>query len=450
MKKILVLLILFLLPVFVSAESLYKEVKSIEELDGKERIVFVVDNNMFEFVDILKDPVSKRISYKDEYLLTDVGINNIFNIEDSSLSGDTLKIKPLVIGDMSVTCSKNTSCKKGNLYLKDDMFHYQDKEIKIQEISEGLFSVRSDNSHYLNYQDDNWIVGDNPQGIKIYKEVTGDNSKINTEYYMDDVLIIGQNSEDSINEKNESYVNIYLYYDKDDVKNIKLNYRYENSNTVDIKMKFIDMYKDNDYYDYLMNNEYLSSDYLLTRVYVTQDSGYSLITNNGINSNGGILDNILGESDVHIYVSSKYSTEYYKDKEILSIGSKDKYYINPDSYTIPNGYEESIDSKILESINYIDPKGVQKFVYNIELIDYESEINLPENELKYPWYINGKLVKDEFDVAVNLKEADNKIFKFTYYTKVENPNTLDNKSKFILIIILLIGIFVYSRKYKVN
>ena len=153
MKKILVILVLFIFPFVVNAEVVYKEVKSIDELTGDQKLVFVFDDNMFEFVDILEDPISREVEIQDGYLLTDVGINNRFVIDSdaSSLSGDTLKVKPLVIGDTSVTCSKNTSCTKGNLYLKDTMFHYQDKEIKIQEISEGLFSVRSDNTHYLNY-----------------------------------------------------------------------------------------------------------------------------------------------------------------------------------------------------------------------------------------------------------------------------------------------------------
>lgn len=446
-KSFSLLVVLLCLPFIVKASVVYREVRSIDELDGNQKVVFGVDGNIFEFVDILENPISKKVDIQDGYIKSDIGINNIFIINDeySTLSENSIKVKPLVIGDTTVTCIKNTSCKKGNLYLKDSMFHYQDKEIRIQEYEYG-FNIRSDSTHYLNYTDGAWVIGENPQEIKIYREVD--------EYkYVDDVLIIGQTSEDS-NLNNKSYVNIHLYYDKQPVKNIKFDFMYKNNNTVDLKIKFIDRYNDDFYssnYEYLMSGEYLSSDYLFTRVYAKQDSSYSMLTNNGVNLSGGLLDNVLGESDVYIYVSSKYSTEYYIDKQKLDISSNGKYYISPDSYTVPNGYDDAVDSKILESVSYVDPKGIESFVYNIDLTDYESSFTLPSNKYNLPWYINGKVVSGEFDIANNVAKADNKVFIFIAYKDLVNPNTNSGKLVMLLTIVFCITLIVlckYKRSFK--
>lgn len=452
------LICMLFIPFVVKAESDYLEVKSIDELKGDNKILLVVDDNVFTFIDILEEPTSTQVNIGNEISSDDIDQNNIFVIkeEDSSLSGDTLKIKPLVIGDTSVTCSKNASCSKGNLYLKDDMFHYQDKEIKITDLGNGTFSIRSDNSHYLNYSANEWIVSSKEQGIKIFKEVNGVDSDIvddtinnKLSYITDDILIIGATKLDKEDEVNESYVNIIVHYDLDDKKEYQIKYRYSKYDSVDLKMKFVDKYSDNlfvDKYDYLFNSdEYLDSDYMITRMYVEQDATYSNIKNEDLSIRGGVIDNVSGKSNLHIYVSSKYSAEYYIGEDIQrELTSKNKYYINPDSYDIPSEYANAIDYFDNADILLADSKGL--FVYNLDTSGYESSFYLRENDLGLPWYLNGKKISGEFFVSDNAVEAENKVFKFVSYVEVENPNTYSGVLIIILTLAVIAGLVILSRR----
>lgn len=268
-----------------------------------------------------------------------------------------------------------------------------------------------------------------------------------TNYISDDILIIGATKKDNKDEDKESYVNIIVHYDSENVLEYKINYKYRNNDSVDLKIKFLDKYSENLFesrYDYLFNtDEYLDSDYLITRMYVKQDSSHSNIKNKDLSIRGGLLDNVAGKSDLHIYVSSKYSAEYYIGEDIQrELTSKDKYYIDPDSYEVPNGYEESIDyfenGNILLSSN--------RFVYNMDMSGYESSFYLRENDLGLPWFLNGKKITGEFIVSDNIEEVDNKTFKFIAYVEVVNPNTYSN---FIMIFIglsIVCGLVLLSRR----
>ena len=54
-------------------------------------------------------------------------------------------------------------------------------------------------------------------------------------------------------------------------------------------------------------------------------------------------------------------------------------------------------------------------------------------------------IKGEFDVATNIRQVSDKLFKFVLYTEVENPNTKDN---IFLIVGLIIISFLIYKKYK--
>lgn len=461
LKRYMFVLVLFFLPSIVFADTKFEKVQSIDELEGDNRILFVVDDNVFTFVDILENPTSVEVDTSDGINAKDVDINNIFVIKnsDSSISGNTLKVKPLVIGDTSASCSKNKPCSKGNLYLKDSMFHYQDKEIKIEQLTDGGFSVRSDNSHYLNYKNNEWGISSNEQSISIYKEVEiieDNDSKEETttkklEYITDDILIIGATKKDTSDETNESYVDIIVHYDLAEEKEFKIKFKYKNSDTVDLKIKFIDKYSDDLFesrYDYLFNSDdYLDSDYLITRMYVTQDSNYSNIVNENVSNKGGLFDNVVGKSILHIYVSSKYSAEYYVGDEIVDkLTSINKYYINPDYYVVPDSYESSIEIDNINNSEYVLPKGISKYLYNMDMSGYESKFNLSENELGLPWYLNGKKVNSPFEVSENVLEASNKIFKFVSYVEIENPNTAVGPWKLLFIIVSLYMVLILSKR----
>ncbi len=433
-------LIIMMLPIIVNASS-YKQVNSIEELSNGSEILIVSDNKVFEFTDMLENPTIKEVVIKDNVINIEDDINNRF-ITNGSISDKTLKSKPLVTGDISKSCIKNTSCKKGILYLKDTMFHYQDKEIKIEELSIGNFTVRSDNTHYLNFDNGTWKVSSNPQNLNIYRKV--DELKYN--YFTDENIIIGEFSKDYSDEVNESYVDIVLHYGIDEESGYRYYYKYKNNNTVDLVFKLVDLLDNDKYEQYLLSDEYLDSNYVVTMVYATQSSKYSNISNNGVSTLGGRLDNVVGESMVHIYLSLKYSSEYYLSNDKLNdLSVKDRYIIDPNYYDVPDGYEEVIDSTILNSINYVEHDD-NKFIYNIDLENYETEIFLPENEYKLPWYLNGKKVTNVVDVATNIDKLNNNTFMFKAFKEVENPNTLDLTITYIVLSFIIIGLLVALRK----
>ena len=121
---------------------------------------------------------------------------------------------------------------------------------------------------------------------------------------------------------------------------------------------------------------------------------------------------------------------------------KDKYYISPDSYEIPSGYEEAIDyfenSNILLSSN--------TFSYNMDMSGYDSSFYLPENDLGLPWYLNGKKINGEFIVGDNILEADNKVFKFISYLEVDNPNTYSSFITLSIGMTIICGLILLSRR----
>lgn len=460
LNKYIVSLIIFLFPFIVNAK--YTQVNGLNEIKENSKILLVVDDNVFTFVDILEDPTSTQVSIEDGINTKEIDNNNIFNVGMIiNVNGNTMKIKSLLIGDSSVDCKNNKPCSKGYLYLKHDMFHYQSKQIKIEDIGNGEFSVKNDDNHYLNFINNEWIISDNEQGIKIFKldsdnSIEGDSSDEKLEestpeekltYITDNTLLMGATKYDNEDELNESYIKIYVHYDLDDVKEYKIEYKYKNNDSVDLKIKFVDRYSEDLFvskYDYLFNSEeYLDSDYLITRIYAKQDSSYSNISNEDLSNKGGLLDNITGKSDLHIYVSSKYSAEYYIGNDIQrNLSMKDKYYISPDSYEIPSGYEEAIDyfenSNILLSSN--------TFSYNMDMSGYDSSFYLPENDLGLPWYLNGKKINGEFIVGDNILEADNKVFKFISYLEVDNPNTYSSFITLSIGMTIICGLILLSRR----
>lgn len=445
------LISLLFVPFIVNAK--YVQVNDLNEIKENSKIFFLVDYNVFTFVDILENPTNTEVSIDDGINENEIDYNNIFNVgKIINISGNTMKLKSLLIGDPSVSCKNNKPCGKGYLYLKHDMFHYQSKQIKIENIGNGFFSIKNDDNHYLNYIDNEWIINNKKQGIQIFKlEDEHNNDEIEQEekltYITDDILIMGATKLDKEAEVNQSYINIFVHYDFDDIKEYKINYRYNNYDSVDLKIKFVDKYSEDLFvskYDYLFNSEeYLDSDYLITRIYAKQDSSYSNISNEDLSNKGGLLDNITGKSDLHIYVSSKYSAEYYIGNDLQrNLSMKDKYYISPDSYEIPSGYEEATDyfenSNILLSSN--------TFLYDMDMSGYDSSFYLPENDLRLPWYLNGKKINGEFIVGDNILEADNKVFKFISYLEVDNPNTYSSFITLFIGMTIICGLILLSRR----
>ena len=97
------LISLLFVPFIVNAK--YVQVNVLNDIKENSKIFFLVDDNVFTFVDILENPTNTEVSIDDGINEHEIDYNNIFNVgKIININGNTMKLKSLLIGDPNVSC----------------------------------------------------------------------------------------------------------------------------------------------------------------------------------------------------------------------------------------------------------------------------------------------------------------------------------------------------------
>lgn len=288
--------------------------------------------------------------------------------------------------------------------------------------------------------------------------------KLTERYVYDDNVIVGEYGDDAVDEIYNGTIDVYFWYgfSKTPVKNT-IYYKYRDYDSVDIVIKFLDGYDESKYSDlkeYLddINTYPTSSKYVITQVLASQMTVYTQIKDfNEIHITGGMLDNVLGNSTVHIFLSPIFSTEYYVNNVIQpKYGVKNKYIINPADLDDLNDYANAVSTSIkFDKNSAVD--GSTVFDYEIgetrfdvrylpDLKPYEFNFDLPVYQKDLKWTFQNREVEGNLKASDLYKEIDSLVFKFYIVTP---PNTLDNIVLYGGILLISIGgIILIVRQYK--
>ena len=214
--------------------------------------------------------------------------------------------------------------------------------------------------------------------------------------YDDGLIKVEDNTKDGLDEINQGSITVNVYVDGVPREaDHELKYAYAENAMVDVD---VTLYGEN------------ADKYVINKVYADQNNPGS---SNGIQLNGGVLDNVSDGSTVSIYLTSKYSVEYYLNNE-----KQEGTYLDETVYT----YEETASQQT--SHNYYPAEDLAK---NINVKDLPS---VGENEYVLGW----TLQDEEVEPGTNLKiseskdKTENNVYKFYATSDVKKEITVVAKS----------------------
>lgn len=304
-------------------------------------------------------------------------------------------------------------------------------------------------------------------------------------------------------EKNQGSIFIEVYLDGEIfIPASKMYFRYDNDNTTDVTIKFLNNEID-DIKSYLLDQEnyYKNSHYNIVGIYAEQGGSEEGLYKkfNWVKDSGAQLDNVKGGSTVKIYLSSKYTLKYYLDDKLYE---EDEFVYFPTitKNTIRNNSKNSnyvVNAttnedllNITDTTEYFKEENMDRgeyFSFSYELLDLRELVeisSLPNIKLTKDFWIikdvNGKLKykalpqelmqhektknidyifieeTDEINTIHlyaftpgNEPEISEGLIKISYPKEVENPETFDSLALCILVLSLsTLGLVVFIKKFK--
>ena len=304
-------------------------------------------------------------------------------------------------------------------------------------------------------------------------------------------------------EKHQGSIFIEVYLDGEIfIPASKMYFRYDNDNTTDITIKFLNEEIEN-INTYLLEQEnyYRNPHYNIVGIYAEQGGSEEGLYKkfNWIKDSGAQLDNVKGGSTVKIYLSSKYTLKYYlndklyEEDEFVYFPTITKSIIKANSKTSDYIVNSTTNEDLLnmtDTTEYFKEEDMARgkyFSFSYELLDLKDLVeisSLPNVKLTRDYWVikdvdgifnykalprelmQHKVIKnvdyiymDETDeintihlyayTPDNEPKVSEELTKISFPKEVENPETFDNLSiAMFIILVSAVGLISLRKRLK--